>query len=94
MLEIYHPAQHKFACPNKTTMPVQVEDVKFTISCITIFCKVIQINIPLGNKRRKIHLVITGEEVGDTWHTFNKYFDTLFAEIWQKCANITMGHLC
>ena len=35
---------------------------------------------------------MTGEEVGDTWHTFNKYFDALFAEIWQKCVNITMGH--
>jgi hypothetical protein len=94
MLKIYHPTQQKFVCPNKTNMPVQVEDVKFSISCITILCKVILINIPLGNKRSKIHLVMTGEEVGDTWHTLNPYFDILFVEIQQTCANITMGHIC
>src|ERR1700683_4618784 len=83
MLKIYHPT--------KTTMPVQVEDVKFPTSCITILCKVIMINIPLGNKRIKIHLVMIGEEVGDTWHTLNKYFDTLFAKIQQTCANLQWG---
>ena len=94
MLKIYHPTQQKFVYPNKTTMPVQVGGVKFSISCITILCKVILINIPLGNKRRKIHLVMTGEQVGDTWHTINKNFDTLYAKIWQTCGNITMGHIC
>ena len=94
MLKIYHPTQQKFACPNKTTMSVQVEDVKSSIYCITILCKVILINIPLDNKRSKICLVMTGEEVGDTWHTFNKYFDILFAEIQQTYANITMGYIC
>ena len=74
-------------------MPGQVEDVKFSISCITILCKVTLIYIPFDNKRSKIHLVITGEQVRDTWHTFNKYLDTSFAEIWQTCANITMGHI-
>ena len=67
-------------CPNETTMPVQVEDVKFDISHITIFCKEILINIHIGSERNRIHLVMTGKEGGDTWPTSNKYSDTLFAE--------------
>jgi hypothetical protein len=35
-------------CPNKTTMSVQVEDVKFSISHIAILCKKILINVPIG----------------------------------------------
>lgn len=90
----FHPTHPKFVCPNKTTMPVQVEDFKFSISHITILCKEILINIPIGCKRIKIHLVMTGNEGEDTWPTFNKCFDVLFAEAQQTCANITMGHIC
>jgi len=38
-----HPTQPKFVCPNKTT---------------TILCKEILINIPIGNKRSKINLIM------------------------------------
>jgi hypothetical protein len=61
-------------------MPVQAEDIKSSISCITTLCKEIPISIPIGNKRSKIHLVMTGDEGEDSWHTFNKRFDALFAE--------------
>lgn len=67
-------------CPNYTTMPVQVEDIKTSISHITNLCKEIPINIPIGNRRSKIHLVMSGNEGEDTWQTFNKRFDALFAE--------------
>ena len=70
----------KFAYPNSTTMPVQVEDIKSSISHITVLCKEILINIPIGNKRSKIYLVMTSDEGEDTWQTFNKRFDALFAE--------------
>ena len=88
MLKIYNPTQQKFVCPNKTTMTVQVEDVKFSISCIAILCKEILISLPIGNKRSKIHLVMTSKGE-DTWHTFNKCFNALFAEAHWICANIT-----
>jgi len=61
-------------------MPVQVEDIKTSISHITNLCKEIPISIPIGNKRSKIHLVMTGNEGEDTCNTFNKWFDALFAE--------------
>src|ERR1700683_1016804 len=61
-------------------MPVQAEDIKSSISHITDLCKEILINIPIGNKRSKIHLVKTSNEGEDTWQTFNKWFDALFAE--------------
>jgi hypothetical protein len=75
-------------------MPDQVEDVKFSISHKTILCKEILINIPIGSKRSKIHLVMMGKEGEDTWPTSNKYFDALFAEAQQTCANVTTGHIC
>ena len=61
-------------------MPAQAEDIKTSISHITKLCKEIPINIPISNKRSKIHLVMTGNEGEDTWQTFNKQFDALFAE--------------
>jgi hypothetical protein len=61
-------------------MPVQVEDIKSSISRITVLRKEIPINIPIGNKRSKIYLVMTSDEGEDTWQTFNKRFDALFAE--------------
>ena len=61
-------------------MPVQVDDIQSSISRITILCKEIPINVPIGNKRSKIYLVMTGDEGEDTWQTFNKRFDALFAE--------------
>ena len=61
-------------------MPVQVEDIKSSISRITVLRKEIPINIPIGNKRSKIYLVMTSDEGEDTWQTFNKWFDALFAE--------------
>jgi hypothetical protein len=51
-------------------------------------CKEIQINIPIGNKRSKTHLVLTSEGE-DTWHTFNKCSDALLAEAQQTIT----GHL-
>ena len=57
----------KFAYPNSTTMPVQVEDIKSSISHITVLCKEILINIPIGNKRSKIYLVMTSDEGEDTY---------------------------
>jgi hypothetical protein len=61
-------------------MPIQAEDIKTSISHITNLCKEILISIPIGNNRSKIHLVMTGNEGEDTWQTFNKRFDGLFAE--------------
>ena len=61
-------------------MPVHTEDIKSSISSITNLCKEIPISIPIGNKRSKIYLVMTGDEGEDSWHTFNKRFDALFAE--------------
>ena len=75
-------------------MPFQVEDIKFSISHITILCKEIPINIPNNSKRSKIQSVMSGKEEEDTWPTFDKYFDALFAETQQTCAHITMEHIC
>ena len=58
-----------------------------------ILCKEILINTPIGSKRSKIHLIMTGKEGEDTWPSFNKYF-ALFADAQQTCANITTGHIC
>ena len=75
--------QPKFVCLNETTMAVQVEDLKFFISHITILCKEILINIPIGSQRRE-----------NTWSTSNQYSDAFFAYAQQTCANITTGHIC
>jgi hypothetical protein len=72
--------QRKMWSQLKSSMPVQAEDVKSSISCITDLCKEILINVPIGNRRSKIYLVMTGDEGEDSWHTFNKQFDALFAE--------------
>jgi len=80
VLKIYNQLNEKFAYPNSTTMPVQVEDIKTSISHITVLCKEFLINVPIGNKRSKIYLVMTSDEGGDTWQTFNKQLDALFAE--------------
>jgi hypothetical protein len=62
-------------CPNQTIMPVKAEDIKSST-----LCKEITINVPIGNKRSKIHLVMTGNGGEDTWQTFNKWFDAFFVE--------------
>ncbi|KAH9024612.1 hypothetical protein EDB85DRAFT_1894233 [Lactarius pseudohatsudake] len=61
-------------------MPIQPEDIKSSISCIAVLCTEIPKSVPIGNKRSKIHLVMTGNKGEDAWHTFNKRFDVLFAE--------------
>ena len=61
-------------------MPPQGEDIKTSISHITNLCKDIPMSIPIGNKRSKIHLVMTSNEEKDSWETFNKQFDALFTE--------------
>ena len=75
-------------------MLVQVEDVKFSISHITTHSHLLfkEILKPIGCKRSMIYLVMTGKGE-DTWPTFDRYFDTLFAEAQQTCANITKGQL-
>ena len=78
VLKIYNWLNEKFAYPNSSTMPVQVEDIKTSISHITVICKEIPINVPIGNKRSKIYLVMTSDKGEDTWQTFNKRLDALF----------------
>ena len=60
-------------------MPPKAEDIKTSISHITNHCKDILISIPIGDKRSKIHLVMTSYEGEDSWETSNKQFDALFA---------------
>ena len=74
-------------------MPPQAEDIRTSISHIINLSKDIPISIPIGNKRSKIHLVMTSNEGEDSLETFNKQFDALFAE---NCHDVPgwLHHIC